>query len=165
MDNATEPNAIENPEGQPSEGQSLEGQSGGNEPGDGQAELESLENQQPRGEHGHSHGEHAHAEGPPPMDPACKREISVEIPAEVVTRQQEALVQQYSKQARIPGFRKGKVPASMVRSKFASEITSDVVEALVPQYFKEAVLKGGYQARLSTSYIWTGIHAGRADPL
>lgn len=79
------------------------------------------------------------------MDPACKREISVEIPAEVVAKQQEALVQQYSKQARIPGFRKGKVPASMVRNKFSSEITSDVVEALVPQYFREAVVRGGYR--------------------
>jgi trigger factor len=79
------------------------------------------------------------------MDPACKREVNVEIPADVVTKQQEALVHQYSKQARIPGFRKGKVPASMVRSKFSSEITSDVVEALVPQYFREAVLKAGYR--------------------
>jgi len=79
------------------------------------------------------------------MDPACKREISVEIPADVVSQQQEAIVQQYAKQARIPGFRKGKVPASMVRSRFANEITSDLVEALVPRYFREEVIKGGYR--------------------
>ena len=96
------------------------------------------------------------------MDPACKREIEVEIPADVVAKQQEALVQQYSKQARIPGFRKGKVPASMVRNQFSSEITSDVVEHLVPQYFREAVTEGRVPACLSTSYIWTGIYAGRA---
>lgn len=147
MDNATERKAVENPggnspENEPSEDQSLEGvsgehqplegQSAGNEPGDSQSET-------------HPHEEHAHAQGPPPMDPACKREISVEIPADVVAKQQEALVQQYSKQARIPGFRKGKVPASMVRNKFSSEITSDVVEALVPKYFREAVLKSGYR--------------------
>ena len=79
------------------------------------------------------------------MDPACKREISVEIPADVVSQQQETIVQQYAKQARIPGFRKGKVPASMVRSRFANEITSDLVEALVPRYFREEVIKGGYR--------------------
>ena len=79
------------------------------------------------------------------MDPACKREISVEIPADVVSQQQEAIVQQYAKQARIPGFRKGKVPASMVRSRFANEITSDLVEALVPRYFREEVIKGGHR--------------------
>src|ERR1700727_105788 len=79
------------------------------------------------------------------MDPACRREISVEIPAEVVTKQQETLVQHYSKQARVPGFRKGKVPASMVRNKFSNEITSEVVEALVPQYFREGVTKAGFR--------------------
>lgn len=101
------------------------------QPEEGQAPAEA--------EHTHNHG------GPPPMEEACKREVEVEIPADVVTRQQEALVQQYSRQARIPGFRKGKVPASMVRNRFSSEITSDVVEALVPKYFREAVLKGGFR--------------------
>jgi trigger factor len=97
------------------------------------------------------------------MDPACKREISVEIPADVVAKQQEALVQQYSKQARIPGFRKGKVPASMVRSKFSSEITSDVVEHLVPQYFREAVVKGGYRP-VSQPHIY-GLEFTPGEPI
>jgi trigger factor len=142
LDNAAEPNAIENPEGQPL----------GNEPEDGQSETH------PQGEH-----DHAHAQGPPPMDPACKREITVEIPAEVVNKQQEAVVKQYSKQARIPGFRKGKVPASMVRNRFSSEITSDVVEQLVPQYFREAVLKGGFRP-VSQPHIY-GLEFTPGEPL
>jgi trigger factor len=121
---------MENPEGQATEGQELSGQSGQPMEADGQ--------------NGHEGHNHAHGADIPPMDPACKREINVEIPAEVVTKQMEGLVQQYSKQARIPGFRKGKVPASMVRSKFSSEITSDVVEHLVPQYFREGVTKAGF---------------------
>jgi len=79
------------------------------------------------------------------MDEACKREISVEIPAEVVDKQRESIVRQYSKQARVPGFRKGKVPASMVRTRFSDEITNDVVEALVPKYFREAIVKSGFK--------------------
>ncbi len=122
MDNA-ESKATENPESQSQEGQDLEAQNGHPEAG-----------------HTHDHGVDV-----PPMDPACKREISVEIPADVVTKQQEALVQQYSKEARIPGFRKGKVPASMVRNRFSSEITSSVVENLVPQYFREGVTKAGFR--------------------
>ena len=134
MDNA-ESKATENPEGQAPEGQALEGQSL-----EGQAtEHEGLAGQ-PESEHNDDHGADI-----PPMDPACKREISVEIPAEVVTKKQEGLVQHYSRQARIPGFRKGKVPASMVRNKFSSEITSEVVEALVPQYFREGVTKAGFR--------------------
>ena len=113
------------------------------------AESNAVENPeaQPQMEHTHAEEEHAHshADGPPPMEEACKRELSVEIPAEVVAQQQEAIVQQYSKQARIPGFRKGKVPASMVRNRFSGEITSEVVEALVPHYFREAVVKAGYK--------------------
>ena len=97
------------------------------------------------------------------MDPACKREISVEIPADVVAKHQEALVQQYSKQARIPGFRKGKVPASMVRNRFSSEITSDVVEHLVPQYFREAVVKGGYRP-VSQPHIY-GLEFTPGEPI
>jgi trigger factor len=134
LDNA-ESNATENPEGQAPEGQSLEGQSLKGQT----AKHEGLAGQ-PESEHNHDNGSDI-----PPMDPACKREIDVEIPADVVTKQQEALVQHYSKQARIPGFRKGKVPASMVRNKFSSEITSEVVEKLIPQYFREGVTKAGFR--------------------
>ena len=98
------------------------------------------------GEHEHAHN-HAHSHGPqmPPMDPACVREVNVEIPAEVVEKQQQAIIDQYAKQARVPGFRKGKVPASVVRNRFKDEVTSDLVEQLVPQYFREAVIKAGYR--------------------
>jgi trigger factor len=79
------------------------------------------------------------------MDPACVREVSVEVPAEVVARTRDALVQQYARQARVPGFRKGKVPASVVKNRFGDDITSDVIEQLVPQYFREAVMKSGHR--------------------
>jgi trigger factor len=79
--------------------------------------------------------------GPEPMDEACKREISVEIPAEAVSKEQDAIVKAYSKQARVPGFRKGKVPLSIVRNRFSGQIDNEVLEKLVPQYFREAVIK------------------------
>src|SRR5579864_1112566 len=128
-------------------------------------EGQTTEAQALEGQHDHAHGEpgHTHPQGPPPMDPACKREISVEIPAGVVAKHQETLVQQYSKQARIPGFRKGKVPASMVRNRFSSEITSDVVEHLVPQYFREAVIKGGFRP-VSQPHIY-GLEFTPGEPI
>ncbi len=98
--------------------------------------------------HEHSEHEHEHSHAPasvPPMDPACRREVEVEIPAAVVAKQQDAIVNQYAKQARVPGFRKGKVPASVVKNRFNNEVTSDLVESLVPQYFREAVMKAGYR--------------------
>jgi trigger factor len=99
-------------------------------------------------EHTHDHSEHGHAHPPasvPPMEEACKREVEVEIPAAVVSKQQDAIVRQYTKQARVPGFRKGKVPANLIKNRFNNEVTSDLVESLVPQYFREAVVKAGYR--------------------
>ena len=77
----------------------------------------------------------------PEVANACQRELSIEIPAEDVRRETESVVQKYCKLARIPGFRKGKVPAGVVRSRFAEEIKSEVVEALIPRAFRAEVEK------------------------
>jgi len=71
----------------------------------------------------------------------CEREVSVEIPAEDVTREWKSALARYQKHARIPGFRQGKVPATIVRSKFEQEIKSEVVEHLVPTAFREETKK------------------------
>jgi trigger factor len=89
----------------------------------------------PPQEHSHDH-EHEHR----PLG-ECEREITVEIPAETFQQEFERQVQRYQKLARIPGFRKGKVPATMIRSRFASEINSEVIESLLPTYFREEVDK------------------------
>jgi trigger factor len=77
------------------------------------------------------------------MNEACRREITVEIPADIVSKQFDTTASEYSKVARVPGFRKGKVPASLIRSRFASEIRTEVLETLVPEYFRESVSKQG----------------------
>jgi trigger factor len=66
-----------------------------------------------------------------------KREIEIEIPAEEVARQTDSLIQKYQKMARLPGFRRGHVPPSIIRQRFSEEIKTDVVEALVPRYFRQ----------------------------
>jgi len=71
-----------------------------------------------------------------PSNP-CKRELTIKIPAGIVNAESESVVQRYQKLARIPGFRKGKVPASIVRQRFAEEIKNEIVEALVPRYFRQ----------------------------
>ncbi len=70
-------------------------------------------------------------------DSATKREIQVEIPVEDVNRQTESLIQKYQKVARIPGFRRGHVPASIIRQRFSEDIKTDMVEALVPRFFRQ----------------------------
>jgi len=71
--------------------------------------------------------------------PNCKKELLIEIPAEVVRREADTVTAQYARKARIPGFRPGHAPASVVRGRFRDEIRSDVVQALLPKYFEDAV--------------------------
>jgi len=89
-----------------------------------------------------------------------KREIAVEVPATEVTRETEALIQKYQKLARLPGFRKGHVPASIIRQRFAEDIKTDVVESLVPRYFRQEAEKQGLipvsQPRVTDLHIHEG---------
>lgn len=72
-----------------------------------------------------------------------RREIVVEVPAEEVARETEKLIQKYQKLARVPGFRRGHVPASLIRQRFSQDIQNDVVDALVPRYFHRATQDQG----------------------
>ena len=73
----------------------------------------------------------------------CKRELTIEIPADVVKTETDQMVTRYTKVARIPGFRKGKVPPGVIRQRFASDIKNEIVEQLVPRYFREEAQKQG----------------------
>jgi trigger factor len=91
---------------------------------------------------------------------ATKRELAIEIPAAEVTRETEALIQKYQKVARLPGFRKGHVPASIIRQRFSEDIKTEVVEALVPRYFRKEADKQGMvpvsQPRVTDLHIHDG---------
>ena len=89
-----------------------------------------------------------------------KREISVEIPAQDVARETDSLVQKYQKLARIPGFRKGHAPASIIRRQFAEDLKTEVAETLVPRYFRREAEKQGLtpisQPRVTDLHIHDG---------
>jgi trigger factor len=91
---------------------------------------------------------------------SVKREISVEIPAAEVARETEIIVQKYQKVARLPGFRSGHVPASIIKQRFKEDLKSDVVEALVPRYFRQEAEKLGMvpvsQPRVTDLHIHDG---------
>src|SRR6202007_1974875 len=72
-----------------------------------------------------------------------KREISVEIPAAEVARETETQMQRYQKSARLPGFRAGHVPASIIKQRFGEGLKNDVAEALIPKYFRREAEKQG----------------------
>jgi trigger factor len=71
----------------------------------------------------------------------CEREVSVEVPAANVASAFKKVQSRFQKHARVPGFRNGKVPMGIIRSKFADDIKSEVIEQLVPPAFREATKK------------------------
>jgi trigger factor len=91
---------------------------------------------------------------------STEREIAVEVPADIVSRETEVVIQKFQKMAKLPGFRKGKVPASVVRQRFAEDIKTEVVEQLVPKYFRAETEKQGLhpvsQPRVTDLHIHDG---------
>ena len=94
---------------------------------------------------------------------SVKREISVEVPADEVARETEVIIQKYQKVARLPGFRAGHVPASIIKQRFGEEVKSDVVEALVPKYFRREAEKQGLMP-VSQPRV-TDLHIHDSEPL
>jgi trigger factor len=89
--------------------------------------------------HNHEH-DHEHAHQPAPtLNPELTREIEVEVGADEVSKSFKTVVKRYQKLARIPGFRAGKVPESLIRSKFAKEVRQEVLESLVSERFRKAI--------------------------
>lgn len=67
----------------------------------------------------------------------CKHELEISIPAEAVEAETEKVTKTFQGKAKLPGFRPGKVPASLIRRNFAGDIRQQVLEHLVPRYFDE----------------------------
>jgi trigger factor len=82
-------------------------------------------------QHNHSHG--------PALNPELTREIDVEVPADEVSKAFRSVVKRYQKLARIPGFRAGKVPESLIKTRFAQEVRQEVLESLVGDRFRKAL--------------------------
>ena len=91
--------------------------------------------------HDHDHN-HDHSHGPV-LNPDCTRELVLDISAEEVSKTYSRVVRNYQKQARIPGFRAGKVPESVIKRRFATDIRKEVIDTLLPDRFNKAVMDLG----------------------
>jgi len=69
----------------------------------------------------------------------CWKELELEIPAETVQAETEKIAKDLSRVARIPGFRPGKAPISLIRRRFAEEIKKEVLQELVPNRLEQAL--------------------------
>jgi trigger factor len=93
-------------------------------------------------DHAHEGHDHAQAQGPV-LNPDCTRELVLDIPAEEVSKAYGKVVGNYRKYAKIPGFRAGKVPESVIKRRYATEIRKDVIDGLLPERFNKTVSELG----------------------
>ena len=93
-------------------------------------------------EHGHDHDHHDHQHGPV-LNPDCTRELVLDVPADEVSKAFRNVTRNFQKYAKIPGFRAGKVPESVVKKRFAEQIRKDVIDGLLPEKFNNAVRELG----------------------
>jgi trigger factor len=69
----------------------------------------------------------------------CRRELELEIPAEDVSKATERVAKEIARVARVPGFRPGKAPVSLIKRRFAEDIKGEVLQSLVPEKVEKAV--------------------------
>ncbi len=74
-----------------------------------------------------------------------QKRVTIEIPSDVVDREIDRITKGYSKQARLPGFRPGKVPASVIKQRFKDQILHDVAHGLIPRAIEDALTERGVE--------------------
>ena len=68
----------------------------------------------------------------------CKKQLKVEVPAPVVEAETMRIVNEFKLRAKLPGFRQGKVPSELIKTKYREDIEQEVVERLLPRFWRQA---------------------------
>jgi len=74
-----------------------------------------------------------------------KKSVEVEIPADLISNEAKRVTTEFTRQAKLPGFRPGKVPTSVVRTRFAKEIQDEVMSRLLSRSFRDAIADKGVE--------------------
>src|SRR5262245_27477055 len=74
-----------------------------------------------------------------------RKNVRVEVPSDVVDAEIDRIARDYSRKARIPGFRPGKAPATVIKQRFKSQILHDVAHDLIPRVLDDALRERGVE--------------------
>jgi trigger factor len=69
----------------------------------------------------------------------CKKQLRLEIPSETVRTETDKVAANLARQINLPGFRRGHVPASVVKSRFKKELRDEMLSHLLPEVLQEAI--------------------------
>jgi trigger factor len=71
------------------------------------------------------------------------RRLQITVPADTVASYEDQAARKYATQIRLPGFRPGKAPPSMVRKKFPEAVRQEAIELVINEAFREAIEREG----------------------
>jgi trigger factor len=77
---------------------------------------------------------------------ATRKTVRVEIPTDVVATEIDRVARDYSRKARVPGFRPGKTPPRVIKQRFKEQILHDVAHGLIPRAVDDALREKGLEA-------------------
>ena len=74
-----------------------------------------------------------------------KKQVEIEIPADMIAAEEKRLALEFSREADLPGFRRGKVPVSVIRHRFAKELQKELMDNLISSTFYDVMREKGLQ--------------------
>ena len=77
---------------------------------------------------------------------SCERRLTIEMPAERVQREMNAIYGGLQKRVKVPGFRQGKVPRSILESHYHHSVEQEILQKLIPEALSEAMTQENLQA-------------------
>ena len=76
---------------------------------------------------------------------SCKRNLAVEVPAQEVDEEVDKIAREYSRNIKVPGFRPGKVPMSVIRQRYGSELLKDATQNIIERCWKDAITEHNFK--------------------
>ena len=70
---------------------------------------------------------------------SCKRNLAVEVPPQEVDQEVDNLAREYARNAKVPGFRPGKVPLNIIRQRYGTDLLKDATQNIIERCWKSAL--------------------------
>lgn len=93
-----------------------------------------------------------------------KKRLKIEIPIDIIEKEYRESLDSVRKRAKIPGFRPGKAPESLIEKRFGNDIKSDIIDKLVPRYYSDA-LKEASLVPVTLPHLEESLELKRNHPL
>lgn len=74
-----------------------------------------------------------------------QKHLTFEVPSDTVSTEIQRVAQDYGRKARVPGFRQGKVPTTVIKQRYKDQILYDVANDLIPRLLDEALRERGLE--------------------